>query len=225
MHELLSEFTWHAFVVKVLWTISLTVLTRFLMWVFRVTRIRERWYWVAVPLLVFCALTVIHGLAGGGNNVDIRPRAEFVDIGAVAELKDYPALLVIMSVRNVGMPTVLEGWTAEITMPTGKPLVMLPYQFPGTITLDLAAHYGNRAYTKADSLYLKGLTPIARGAMVRGILTYVPPAGVTRQDLLAGKHAKIHIFDVTGEEHTVDISWENARGEVAPPVFPDLGPQ
>jgi hypothetical protein len=185
MRELLGEFTWHALLVKVLWTIILTVLTRFLMWVFRVTRMRERWYWVAVPLLVFCSLTVIHVVAGGANDIDIRPREEFLNIGAVRELDDRPALVVGMSVRNVGMPTILEGWTANVVLPNGKSIVMLPYQFPGTVTLEFAN--GKRTFNRVDSLYFKGLNPLVRGAMIRGILKLCPSRGNNATRLVSGK--------------------------------------
>lgn len=228
LDSIISEFTVRSLLSNIAWALMLSALGRLTMWVFHVTKFRERWYWVAVPALVFIGLAAVHVMSiGGQDRIDIRPRIEEIAVGDASAVgsstgASASGILIVMSVRNPGMPTILEYWRLDITMINGAELKLLPSPMNN---VGMTFNGGTRTFTHADSLYLKGLQPVPRGGMVRGILAYIPGQGYTRDDILAAKHGTLHILDVSGDDHTFDVDWQKAAPGGVPVYFPELGPQ
>jgi hypothetical protein len=218
---LLSAFTPANLFVAAIQSFVLSGLLRFCLWVFKVTPPRQRWYWIATPAFLFVVVTLFNGARTLATNVRIT--CDVTDIADVDTTpggntipptdvsKRVPGLLVELSARNTGEPTIIEGGRLDIELPNGDVLHRFPVAFDDNDKVVMMLSSGQRSFTKDDFFLRKTSVPIPSGSKVEGIITYLMPEGVTREDLLAAKHGTAEFTDITGRSYKVDIPWTNKK--------------
>ena len=217
MQDFLRDLTVSHFLVEIFWALVISGFFRVILFVFKNTQIRERWYWIAMPLLFLIAELAFHAVFAG--HADIRPTVEVFSIGATdgtGSLAPTQSMLVVMAIRNVGMPTVVGGFHLSVRWNNGDssdipPLAPLSISFPATPPV---------VFRPEDSMLVKTLSPIPTGGMVRGVLVYPLPQGRTAQDLQASE-ATIAVIDIFEKAKHAKITFKNIGMPL--PSFPGLG--
>jgi hypothetical protein len=124
------------------------------------------------------------------------------------------ALIITVSLRNIGPPTICEGWWVEITPVNGTKFVPRLYALTPSVSIELSAgreiHYG-----EADALYTKTGTPIPTGGMVRGVLlARIPGVAATIRE--PGTKIRVFCDDVSGKTHHAEYTMTGINQE---PVY------
>jgi uncharacterized membrane protein len=208
MYEfMMKPLTWEAFWSEAIWGLLFVIAGRVLVWVFNV-HLRSRWrevaFWVAAPLCVF----VLMGVLRQATSHDIRDpllkgEIDTVVFGEIPELvQDGTAVTLIVSIRNVGSPTIVEGWELSVDLPGGKALTAERHEVPDGL---LVPRGDGTSWTLhgVDALYHKTeVTPIATGGMQRGVLLFTL-SGVKREVVaIAGTTYTLRYKDVIGKQYS-----------------------
>jgi hypothetical protein len=132
-------------------------------------------------------------------------------------------IVAFISIRNRGVPTVLENWGLHLTWPDGRQEDVWPWIKPPTG--DLILTYATPpihtfTFHAADYLLTKTVSAMQSGEMTRGFLYYEFLASMTIEKLQTTK-AQIVSLDVVGNKHTVDLQWDKHIGPEYP-VFPGV---
>lgn len=117
--------------------------------------------------------------------------------GEIENLSLYPvpntrrslAISLVVSVRNTGSPTIAQDWTMSVTAPGRNDLGTLePVHVNGIVEMPGTA--GMQVDLATEDLVIKSKqNPIAKGAQLKGILTFVLPNVSARE--LSNNHATL----------------------------------
>ncbi len=128
-------------------------------------------------------------------------------------------LILIVSVRNNGAPSVAEVGNLQIVPPNGGPSPKtLGIYLPATITIGLDDPSGTQ-----PTLWLKGpdvlynktvVQPVATGSLVRGILEYVAHDATSSQISVPGTKYRLTYTDNFGTSYFAELVW-NMRPAVS----------
>jgi|GEM_PF-2155984 len=115
------------------------------------------------------------------TKTDSEPEAEKPDLGGLIEhvsmypvpnQKDDLAVSVVVTVRNSGLASTSHNWTLEVTSPGQPPTTVAAVHVNGKV--EMPGTNGAKVDLGKEDLVLKTAgVPIAKGASVKGILTFV----------------------------------------------------
>lgn len=125
------------------------------------------------------------------------------------------SLFMMASVRNIGAPTVVEGWSLDIEYGGAK---FLPIQafIPDGYRLFDEGHRVVATFRRQDALYEKTASPVPTGGLERGWLRYIVKGLRDEDRHKSGIKYTLHFSDVRGKAYTaVQIS----TGQKSPPQY------
>ena len=112
---------------------------------------------------------------------DSKPAAEKPSLaGLIEHVSMYPvpnrpedlAVSLVVSVRNAGSPSTAQGWSLEVTSPGRPPVTTEAVHVSGQV--EMPGSNGKKIDLAKEDLVLKtAQIPIAQGARVNGVLTFV----------------------------------------------------
>src|SRR5205085_6770209 len=129
---------------------------------------------------------------------------------------DGVALSLIVTIRNEGAPSIVEGW--QLHLKSDKlDLTVTPLLLP--IGQKFNVIHG-QAFTlhREEALYEKGVKPIERGGQVRGWLTYVIEGITAEQIDSPSVKLTLDFYDVAGGKNEIHSEMGHAAG--TPKYFP-----
>lgn len=218
-------FTWSNFISNLIWSIPITIGFRLVLWLFQ-KPVREKYFWVIVPLFVITLLFAASYLTGGRSRLNephISGTIEGVNMAPVPG-SNNTSLLVIATIYNSGAPSFTDNYRLRVRIP-GIPeeIVGAPQILPESMTL-INEDGSSAVYYGQDALYNKTTAaPIPTGGMVRGILWFVVPS-VNRDTVFQPETTFILSFtDALHEEHIIESKAGGVAGE-APKYIPGLRP-
>lgn len=208
--DFLSQLlSWQNVVSNLFWTAVFTTLLRALTWLFHKNPRREIWFWVVVPLLVLALWSAATFLTTGWREPRLSTSIDVINCHAMPrELAskfsvpaDSTSVVLVVSLRNSGMPTVAEGWSLAATLPNGESAKGTPLFLPDKLTL--SGPTGEIAYQGTDALYDKAIKgPIVFGGMVRGVLWFAFPSVPIDAFNQPGTTLVLSCVDVLGKKHS-----------------------
>ena len=100
-------------------------------------------------------------------------RIENVSMYPVPNRSEDLAVSLVVSITNAGAPSTVQGWTLEVSSPSlPTPTVLEPVHVNGIV--EMPGTNGGKVDLGKEDLVLKtAQVPIANGARVKGILTFV----------------------------------------------------
>lgn len=146
----------------------------------------------------------------------LRMNIDNVATGDQPPTPDSPAqaaLVLTVSLRNIGPPTICEGWSVGVIRADGTKVAPAPRIYALTPPITMRLDTGRVIqYSETDALYTKAGTPIPTGGMVRGILLAKIPAMSAN---LRAQGTKIHVScdDVSGKMHHADYTMTGINQE------------
>ena len=222
---LAGVLTWQNFISNLIWSILLTIGLRLVLWLFKKT-VRDKYFWIIVPLFVLVLLFAANYITGGRSRLNephITGTLDGINLAPVPD-SNNTTLLMIATIYNSGAPSFADGYRLTIKVPgMANDIIAAPQVLPERMTLknedgSSATYYGE------DALYNKTTaTPIPTGGMVRGILWFIVP-NVNRDTIRQPDTQFILSFtDALNEEHTVERRAGVFSGS-APLYIPGLKP-
>jgi len=176
------------------------------MWLFNAVPKNEKLYWVIFPLLIFGIIILIFSMT---KTLPDKPiLSANIDSLCTGPMPNDPSssfAILVVSVRNAGSPTILEGWSVNLKTSKGDVFKgQLQYIQDKFIATNRRGE--TIVYHKEDALYNKNVnTPIPFGGMVRGVL-FVLFKGVEFSIL---QHPvtiiEVNYIDVHGVTHKASI--------------------
>jgi hypothetical protein len=113
-------------------------------------------------------------------------------------------MIFVMTIYNVGPPTVIRGLSLDVSLANGKHFTARPEVPPEKITVP--GQNGSSIFTRDDALYSKISSPISTGGQVAGTL-FFSIEGLTDQDLRdKGTKLRITFYDVNMRPYHSDAS-------------------
>lgn len=206
---------------QIIWALIFLLCGRAMTWVFHGSfgnKAKEIVFWIVGFISILLVLSLITSSPMTGpytKEPKLRGDIDQVLIGQSRDEKKEPGIILIVSVRNVGAPTAVEGWSLSVTPLGGASFVMEHMAIPETLTIfsdkgeDTVILYGQNA------LYNKTLSPIPTGGMQRGILWYRFPQGIDK-DMLTRTGTKFAVFcsDILGKQYTIEGTWKGKTNPI-----------
>jgi hypothetical protein len=143
------------------------------------------------------------------SQTDSKPLAEKPSLsGLIEHVSMYPvpnrpedlAVSLVVWVRNAGLPSTAQGWTLEVTSP-GRPRTDVAAVHVNGL-VEMPGSNGQKVDLGKEDLALKTVqVPIAKGARVNGILTFV--LAKTSESVLSNNNTTliIHFKDSQGNSY------------------------
>jgi hypothetical protein len=165
--EFRSFFSLSRIAIGVILSLVTTALSNLVLKALGIKPVRRWLLWSSLFLLILVLLLFFRG----GQAGSVQPRLEARVIGLPnpqnKHIPNQTPVIAVISVRNSGPPTILEGWSLKIKWHDESTDSLVPVIFPQTV--DMLDMNRKVHYTKIDSLVDKSLLPKATGAMVRGV--------------------------------------------------------
>ena len=100
-------------------------------------------------------------------------RIENMSMYPVPNRREDLAVSLVVSIRNAGSPSIAQGWNLEVNSASRRvPIVLEPVHVNGSV--EMPGTNGLKVDLAKEDLVLKSAqVPIAKGALVNGILTFV----------------------------------------------------
>ncbi len=137
----------------------------------------------------------------------------------IATKTDFPEILIIANIKNLGDPTGIEGWRLDIKFPDGKQITANNFRiFLTNISMELPT--GVIKLDKKDALYNKAINPINKGAIVRGFMVFIMPDFKRESIKLTGTQIKLSFEDIVHQIHSATVTVSPQTFE--PSYFPGL---
>lgn len=227
--QLKASFDLSTILITIFWSAVITVLFKYALKAFGHQPTRKAMFWGASFLLIFVVLFLVR--QGDGGSIKTQLDTVFVGNPVPHDDKfvpDQTPIMGVVSARNTGRPSVLEGWELKIKWQDDSVSEIPAERFPDAVTITLTSGKVMAFTRDKDSIVDTTLSPINGGAMVRGVAVWVLPKGRTRDDLLLAKKGTIIADDITGATHEVDVPWHTmvASGQITDSIvmgFPGLG--
>lgn len=217
-------FTWREFLTQAAWAALLTIAIRAIAWLARKSLAnRELAFWLIVPLSILILLSALSYVSRGrqlGSN--LQGEIDSLMSGTNPENRNARSILLIVGIRNLGMPTTVEKWSLSALLGEGETRQATIIFVPENITLTVGSGEA-WVWSGADALYNKTAEkPIPTGATVRGILLFVLP-GVRQENLMRpGNLLTLTYFDVQGKSYSISKTITAAEGTMM--YYPGLQP-
>ncbi|MFN7928596.1 MAG: hypothetical protein U0Y68_11730 [Blastocatellia bacterium] len=110
-------------------------------------------------------------------------------------------LLIQISVRNTGTPSIVDGWPVRIKSDsidfTDKPTLVARDYYASTRNNDVRLKF-----QKGDFIYEKAVSPLANGARITGWLRYIIKGIPYSQINRTGTDITVSFYDITGQLYT-----------------------
>jgi hypothetical protein len=198
--EFFELFTFHNLLFNIILTAIISILWRGIMWLYNKTPKKELLYWIFIPLLVLVVISSISFLDNQSyNKIKISGTIEAVNIHS--DNNDTRVLLIV-SVRNVGSPTILDNWIMRIESEDGNIFYGRNEALPETLTLFDEKDSTKYIYSDKDAIYEKFIvSPLQTGEFRIGIY-WVVFKGISK-DIISqpGNKFIIQCADVTNNLH------------------------
>jgi hypothetical protein len=231
---LAQSFTLHNILNQLIWAALWAVLVRGFVWLAKksIDKRREIAFWVIVPVVVVLFIGTIRFATSQGTGQPIlKATIDSVAVGNYKEGTGSTALMVVVAVRNLGMPTIIEGWSLLIDVSGVGKRTLIPEYIPigKSVTLDYEG--GSITFSGAEIIFNKTTeNPLLTGAMARGVLIFI--VNDIRKETVArpGTTFTLSFTDVTGKAYSVSRIWTGVEGKppylpgLHPSSLPDLGP-
>lgn len=215
--QFFAEFTPAKILANIALSGILASLSRFALHVFEITPKSEVLYWTAIPMLFFTLILTGRFMS---SNVATRPifRANIDAVLYSKTVKPVDVVLIV-SIRNSGMPSIVEAWALEVIATHQTIKAPLMHMIPDDFTLP--AHDGvyTSKFSSKDALYEKGMEPIQTGGIVRGILRWQIETDPKIFDL-PGTKIKLSFRDVFGKTHITESALTGLN--TTPTGFPGM---
>lgn len=151
-------------------------------------------------------------VSDGGSQPNLQLAIDEMAIGWTQDGAST-ALTVIASLRNLGTPSIAQGWRLQIILPDGDQMLLTPQMLDKT--QDIKIHDDNGRLTAtipmADALYDKAIEkPIEPGSLVRGVLVFIArhiPVPSVRQQ---GTKFTLICNDVANKQVTGSYVWRGS---------------
>ena len=175
------------------------------MWLFNVVPKKERLYWIIMPIFILGIIALAsHLFKPIPNKPVLAAKIDVVNIHPAPSDANSTSMILVISVRNSGTPTILEDWSVTTKL-EGR--TILAENLYLSETMDLEGPQGKITYRRQDAIYTKTVDmPIPQGGMVRGII-WIMFKGI-RFDILnrPGTKIEVNFVDVLGSEHVISTS-------------------
>lgn len=126
-------------------------------------------------------------------------------------------LTLVVSVKNVGDPSVLEDCSSTVTFADGSQIIGRRLVVPEPLTLE--GHEGKQVFLPGSALYDRMATPLAKGGKTMGISMFTLP-NISSESLREGTKVHLSCKDVIGNTIEAVHSLGPQRG--SPQFFPGL---
>jgi hypothetical protein len=203
-----TQFSLQNLLIQLMWAYITTAFIRLLAWLFRVSlqgQHRELAFWFVVPgsLLV---LTLFLTQATGHTKAPWL--TGHIDAAAVGgpDAAAGATVTLIASVRNLGAPSVVEGWSLSVELPTRQTFSGQPFHVPERVTLH---HEGGATVSISgeDALANKTVpTPLQTGGMQRGVLLFRFDQLARQSISQPGTKLILYYHDVTGKRYSTEAA-------------------
>jgi len=154
-------------------------------------------------------------------NTQTTPRTDVEKLalkGQIEHVSMYPvpnraadlAVSLVVSLRNAGSPTTAQGWSLEVTSPGKPPATVAAVHVNGQV--EMPGSNGRKVDLATEDLVLKtAKVPIAQGASINGILTFV--LARTSEQVLANSNTSftVHFKDAQGNSYQTPKSVIGAK--------------
>jgi hypothetical protein len=145
------------------------------------------------------------------NTPVLVSRLEYYATGFVPEFNGQAAVMFWVSVANLGMQSIADGWRLETILLDGRRITSNATMMPETVTFHLA-NGRTRTIYREDALYNKLVNPLPQGGKVVGVLLFVMPDIKFDEVQMRGVSFTLRFNDVTGKsyESSKILSGQNA---------------
>lgn len=136
----------------------------------------KQMYWVYIPAAIFICLVVFGFLNQRGRRFDMPQLRASIDGYMLGNAEDDTAstlMIMFVSLRNHGMPSIAEGWQLSIRTASHQ-IVRASMRLVPPVVSVKSLGGEEIQYSGQDALYEKAIqAPIPTGGLVRGILFFV----------------------------------------------------
>lgn len=180
-------------------------------------------YWIFVPLLIFGLLLSLDAASGANARAALRASIDRVNTGTFkpdAGGLTSASVHLVVSIRNVGAPSVAERFLLFVHFPSGS----VAKGIGTTIPTEQVLNYSDgrlEVVWGSDDLSNRAMNPIPRGGAIRGRLLFLLPGYTDTQLMIPGVRFELRMLDGWGREYSCDISGVLAPTE-APMNYPGL---
>jgi len=147
-------------------------------------------------------------LTGSIDRIQVMSAAQFTK---VPEHQRSMAVLLTVSIRNKGTPSIADKWELAIHIKDAEHTVKtLPVYLPPLMQINVhdTVTGGITPLVGADALYNKAvIAPIATGAMIRGILLYIVNDVTEPMLTIPGTKYILEFVDIDGRTHEIAYPW------------------
>jgi len=145
---------------------------------------------------------------------------EWVAVARQAEAPGDAQVILVARVANPGRPSTADRWTLVVQTAEGVARQAHMRKIPAVLTVRQGGE--ERRFTSADALNEKAFTsPLAAGAMLRGVLWFHVPGVSAEQVNQQGSYLVLHAWDVFGNRITAAATIDSGVENV-PVIFTGL---
>lgn len=217
-------FTWREFLTQVAWAALLTVAIRAIVWLARKSLAnRELSFWLIVPMSILIFLSALsHVSTGRQLESNLKGEIDSLMSGTSAERPNSTAILLVVNISNLGMPTTVGRWSLSVFLGEEESRPARIIFVPENITLSRTPGE-TWVWSGSDALYNKTAeSPIPTGGTVRGILMFDLPKVRHENFMRAGNVVILSYFDVQGKQYSISRRLSATEGEMM--YYPGLKP-
>lgn len=218
-----SQFSTENIMGNMMWAGIISLLAR--LWIkFKespLSKKKEIAFWLLAPSTVFALLLMITFAVtvSSAQKPMLSATIDAINLHPSPFNKDSTGLVLIVSIKNAGLPTILDGWKVIVTLPDGKDIVSTQLKIPESFTL--TGPSGTVHYSGRDAIYDKAIgNPIPTGGIVRGLLMVSidnVDHTIVRQP---STNISVQFKDVLNKTHIVEKQMTGLSSE--PVYFPGL---
>jgi hypothetical protein len=156
----------------------------------------------------------------GKHRPDLEGIIAFTSFGS--DDKGNTFIVVILSVRSLGMQTIIHNYKLSINLPSKGEIIVSPTHFEGRITIESDDQPGV-SFDSKDMLYAKTHTkPIETGSMVEGGIVFVLQ-GVSKDEAYNARESLALLFeDVKGKVYVTKYPKADMNKAVPPRYLPGM---
>jgi hypothetical protein len=216
-----AQFTLAELVNQIVWTGILLVLGRLAMFILKLPPKKERLYWLFGPFVIL-GLVAFSGSRGDHSQYAPRivAKIDSIILGTDPYRSTRTMLVLVISARNAGMPTILEDWRVSAALNDGRVLSGELQRIPDSITFGSPDHDALQYFGK-DAIYEKTLmTPIPTGGIVRGILWARFDGFSSAQFSSTTPRISVTFDDVAGQKYAIEATVK--AGSDKPMYYPGM---
>jgi hypothetical protein len=214
--EIMADMFTAKFVIEnIAWTIALMLFLRAFEWARGkpIEAKRRGAFWFVCSVGAFLVISLLTSVAKGPSSPDLRGGFDEATVTILPGKPNSSGLLLVFHVRNVGVPSIVEGYQLSVT-PAGwtTDIIGTELFIPKVLQLPPSANtpqvFMNPFICGKDALYRKTTEPLAYGTQQRGYLFYelpgIPPNNFSNP---AGTKFRMTFSDVLGKKYTSDWTW------------------